>query len=263
MIRYNVPFSEYLAIRAISAHGLMLIDRSPAHYRASIEAPREASPAQALGTLTHLAVLEWPEYQRRVRVAPDVDRRTKAGKEADQAFRDALAETPDAIIATHDQDRLARSMREAVMAQPYARALLEHGQPEVTLEWEANGIRCKARPDWVCDGHPVIVDLKTARDASAHEFARAAGNYQYHLQSAWYSDAAQICGLGERAFVFIAVEPDPPHGVALYQMDEEAMEAGRRRYERALATYRDCVETGEWPSYPREIQPLRLAPWAL
>jgi hypothetical protein len=126
-----------------------------------------------------------------------------------------------------------------------------------------DGIRCKARPDWVCDGHPVICDLKTARDASAHEFSRAAGNYQYHLQASWYSDAAQTCGLGERAFVFLAVEPDPPHGVALYQMDEEAMDAGRRRYERALAMYRECVETGIWPGYDTEIRPLRLAPWAL
>lgn len=259
---YGLPFPEYIRLPAVSAHGLMLIERSPMHYRASIEAPRAPTAAQALGTLTHLAVLEWDEYQRSVRVAPEADRRTKAGKEALAAF-ESECEANSWTVATPEQDAKARAMREAVMAQPFARALFADGHAEVTLRWRIGGADCKARPDWLCAGHDVIVDLKTAIDASPAAFAKASGNFKYHLQAAWYTDAAEWVGLGARAFVFIAVEPEPPHGVGLYKLDDGAIHAGRVRYQRALETYLGCKRTGDWPGYARDIQTIELPRWAL
>ena len=259
----DIPFDTYRSLPAISAHGLMLIERSPAHYRASLSTPRPSTPAQQLGTLTHLAVLEWDSYQRNVVVAPEVDRRTKAGKEADAEFRAALADRPDAVIATADQDAKARAMREAVMAHQSARALLEDGQPETTLLFDLMGVNGKARPDWLPAEFPVIVDLKTAADASQAEFARASARYGYALQAAYYIDAAAQCGMPDMAFIHVVVETDAPYGVAVYQMDDEAIDHGRRCYERALTTYRTCRETGEWPGYAQEILPLSLPRWAL
>ena len=263
-ILHDLPFDEYLKIHAASAHGLMLIERSPAHYRASIEAPREPSPAQALGTLTHLAVLEWDRYQALVRVAPDVDRRTKAGKASAAVFEAECAEI-GAIVATAEQDAKARSMREAVISQPFARALLADGRAEVTMLWTdmATGVACKARADWVCSGHEVLVDIKTAADASERAFAKACGQWSYHIQAAHYVDAALACGLAERAFVFIAVEPEPPHAVGLYQLDEEALRVGRMRRDRALETYHECITSGIWPGYAQEIRTIEIPKWAL
>ena len=186
-IHHDMPFDTYLSLPAVSSHGLMLIERSPAHYRASISTPRASTPAQQLGTLTHMAVLEWDRYQSSVVVAPDVDRRTKAGKEADAEFRAAVSENPDAVIATTEQDAKARTMREAVMGHPSARAMLEDGQAETTLLFELLGVNGKARPDWLPTGYPVIVDLKTAADARPSEFARASARYGYALQAAFYA----------------------------------------------------------------------------
>ncbi|MFD2112059.1 PD-(D/E)XK nuclease-like domain-containing protein [Thiorhodococcus fuscus] len=262
-IHHGVAFEDYLALRAVSAHGLMQIERSPAHYRTSIETPHAPSAAQALGTLTHLCVLEPEEYRQRVRVAPAVDRRTKAGKETFAAFEAEVTAIPDAMIATAEQDTKARAMRESVMAQPFARALLADGAAEVTLLWDQDGTFCKARPDWLCSGHEVIVDLKTAADASEQAFAKACGNYRYHLQAAWYQDAVMRVGLGDRVFVFIAVEPEPPYAAGLYQIDDQALRVGRIRYERALETYRECVATNDWPGYAREIRTIELPKWAL
>lgn len=259
----GLPFEDYLKLDAISAHGLMLMQRSPLHYWQSTQAPSEPSAAQALGTLTHLAVLEWDEYRRRVFVAPDVDRRTKAGKAEWTEFCDAAEEVEGSIVATEEQDLKARAMREAVMAQPFARALLADGQAETTLLWEREGVQCKARPDWLCAGHEVTVDLKTAADASEDAFAKAAGRFSYHIQDAWYSDAANDCGLGARAFVFLVVESDPPHAVALYQLDDDARHVGRVRYERAFERYRECLASDQWPGYAKEITTLTLPRWAL
>ena len=256
-------FAEYLALDAISAHGLMQIERSPAHFWHARQEPHVATPAQALGTLTHLAVLEWDVYQESVRVAPELNRRTNAGKDAAAAF-EAECDAIGAVIATPEQDQKARAMREAVMTQPFARLLLADGQAETTLQWTVDGLACKARPDWLCGGHQVIVDLKTARDASPAGFAKAAGQYTYHIQDAWYSDAAaRFQEIGERAFIFLAVEPEPPYAVGLYQLDDESRRVGRIRYQRAFDRYRECVESGVWPSYQTEITPLSLPKWAL
>lgn len=261
-ITNDLPFADYLAIDAISAHGLMQIERSPLHFWHSRQTPRAPTPAQQLGTLTHLCVLEHDAYLATVRVAPDVDRRTKNGKEAAAAFESECAEI-GATVATPEQDAKARAMREAVMAQPFARALLADGHAEVTLCWDHEGTACKARPDWLCCGHEVIVDLKTAADASPAAFAKASGNFKYHMQAAWYSDAAERVGLGARAFVFIAVEPEPPYAVGLYRLDEHALHAGRIRYQRALDAYRECMATDAWPGYAREIQTIEIPKWAL
>ncbi|AHF03419.1 exonuclease VIII [Marichromatium purpuratum 984] len=195
-------------------------------------------------------------------VAPVVDRRTKAGK-AEWAEFQADAEARGLLVVTADQMTRAQAMRDAVIAQPFARALLADGDPEVTMLWERDGVSCKARADWVCGGHQVIVDLKTAADASEQGFRRAVGQWRYHMQAAHYIDAARATGLGERTFVFIVVESEPPHGVALYQLGERELHAGGVRIRRAMDAYRECVDTGSWPGYPTEISPIELAPWAL
>ena len=264
-LHYDLPFAEYLRLPRVSAHGLMQIERSPMHYRHAIDTPHDPTPAQALGTLAHMAILEPDRYERCVHVAPEVDRRTKAGKAADQEFRDALADDPDAVVASQSQHDLARGMADAVRAQPYAAALLEDGAAEVSMlaTDPETGTPLKSRADWVCGAHQAIVDVKTAKDACDDAFSRAAGTYRYHLQAALYQDVAALCGLGERAFVFLVVESEPPHGVALYQLEDAAMHAGRVRYQRALERYRECQKTGEWPGYPREIQPLILPKWSM
>ena len=262
-IHPDIPFADYLRLPRVSAHGLMQIERSPAHYRHAIDTPREPTPAQALGTLSHLAILEPDRFDSEVFVAPEVNKRTKAGKAELEAWQASLPD--DAVIADPDHHALACAMRESVMAQPYARALLEDGSAEQTMlaTDHETGIDLKARADWLPSGHAAIVDLKTAQDASETAFARAAGNFKYHIQAAFYTDIAKAVELGDCAFVFIAVETAPPHAVALYQLDDEAMHSGRIRYQRALDRYRDSRDSGQWPGYAQEIQPLTLPKWSL
>lgn len=259
-IKNHVPFSEYLDLPYISAHGLMLIERSPAHYRAAMQAPHRASAKQELGTFTHLAILEPDEYTRRLSLAPDCDKRSKAGKAEWEAYQAALP--ADAISATPDQIRSVELMRDAVIAQPYARALLDDGIAETTVIADLDGLTVKGRPDWLPRDLPVIVDLKTAADASPRGFSRAAANFCYHLQAALYTDLLYTVTGQNYDFIFLVVENESPHGVALYQLEDDAIEAGRRRYQAALETYRHCLNTDQWPCYATEVLSLELPRWA-
>ena len=256
----NLSHADYLARPEMSASGIKLLLRSPAHYAWAKANPSPGTPQQMLGTLTHAAVHEPDRYAKRLK-APAMDKRTKAGREAWAAFNAQV--TPDALVVTEEQEALVTGMRDAVYGNEIARTLLEDGEAEVSAFFEVDGLPFKARFDWLAAGHDLIVDLKTAADASFEAFARSAGNFQYHLQDVLYRRAAKACGLGDRKMVFVVVENAPPHAVALYTLDDAALWAAEARLNHACDIYRTCLETGTWPSYSDEIQVLSLPSWSL
>ena len=254
---HDLPFAEYLALDRLSSSGLKALARSPAHLAYASTHHSPASPAQALGTHVHGLLLEPETY--RAAIVPECDRRTKAGKETYASF---LSESVGAHVVTQDQQAKAIAMRDAVLAQPYAAALLAVGKPEVTALWETDGVECKARFDWLPSGHQVLVDLKTASEADYDGFARAAGRYKYAYQASLYNMASKACGLGDRPMIFIVVENEAPFAVALYTLDEEAIYSATHRIERLLEQYAECRASGVFSGYPMEVQTLTLPRWA-
>lgn len=263
-IHEGLPFSNYLALDAVSASVLKEVDaKTPAHARQRQLTPFKPTPAQRLGTLAHMALLEPDRWEKDVRPVEKVDRRTKAGKER-QAELDVMAEVnPNLEFVQPEEMDAALSMREAVLANPYAAALLSVGRSELSLVWRDGELRCKARLDHDNSEHGVIVDLKTAADASCDGFAKAVARYRYAMQAAWYMDAAEAIGLGPRRFVFIVVENQAPWSVALYELDDVAIHNARQRVAVAVDKWRTSIKTDFYPAYPQEIQTLELPKWAL
>ena len=122
------------------------------------------------------------------------------------------------------------------MAHPVAAKLLTGGDAERVFQWsdENTGVKCKAKADYVKGD--MIVDLKTAQDASPTGFAKACANFGYHWQDAHYSN-----GSGCARFVFVVVETSYPFGTAVYELDEDAKYAGRCPVKAAINKY---VESG-------------------
>ena len=73
--------SEYQALAALNYSGAKELLKSPAHYQTWLAAPQKESAALRVGSAVHAAVLEPGHYAADFAVAPDVDRRTKEGKE--------------------------------------------------------------------------------------------------------------------------------------------------------------------------------------
>jgi hypothetical protein len=192
---------------------------------------------------------------------PECDRRTTIGKAQYAAFLDASKDAD--VIVSQSQWEASQAMREAVMGHPYARALLEDGRPEVSALWDQFGTECKARFDWLPEGYEVIVDLKTCQDASPAGFAKACGNWSYHIQAALYSMAAEACGLGSRQMVFIAVESEAPHLVAMYVIDEQSLIHAANKIGGLIAQYQECRATDTYPGYSKEIETVTIPPWSL
>jgi hypothetical protein len=258
----------------ISKSGLDLIHQSPAHYYAKYLDPnrvlKEHSPDLLLGSLVHTAVLEPHMLIEEYAVAPNVDRRTKSGKDDWEAF---LQFNSDKIVITQDQWDTAQRLRDAVYKHKTAREFLEMaGIVEEPLFWtapvtiktgEVVNVKCKAKPDKRLEHQRVIIDLKTTRNAKPNDFAKSAVNYRYDVQAAWYrSGFNSVFGQELDAFIFIAVEKEAPYGVSVLFAPDEVFRLGESKYEKDLLVYAECMHNNQWPCYSPFIDALTLPKWA-
>ncbi len=151
-----------------------------------------------------------------------------------------------------------------MLAHPAARWLLEGSRREVSAFWVDGkyGVPCKARFDLL--NHGGIGDVKTCADASPDAFVKSIGSFYYHLQAAFYFNAAEHALEGTpEFFAFIAVESEPPYEVACYQLDSASLLAGARLADIALARYKAAIDSGKWPGYVQTIEKISAPRWAL
>jgi len=246
----TIPAEEYFAIDAVSCS---LLKRMDCPAKAHISKPPSA--AMDLGTVVHALVLE-PDADL-IAVAPEINRRTKAGKEEWAEFQKANSGKLILDQATFEQ---ACCMRDSVLAHAAASGLLRDGKPEQSVFWndEHTAEPCKARIDWLRNDN-VIVDLKTARCAAPGAFAKACADLKYHWQDAFYTDAVEA-----PAFFFVVVESEEPYLTEVYQLTDDARELGRACYRQALDEYHACKMFDSWPGYNGEdkITMLDLPAWA-
>ncbi len=251
--------AAYHALDAVGKSDLDKIARSPLHWK---HAEREETAAMRIGSAVHCAVLEPARFAVDYAVAPEGDKRSKAGKEA---FAEFEAANVGKIVLSLDDAQLCTRIALSVQSHPRAKTLLQSGQPEASLLWSDSefNVRCRARVDWLTpDG--LLIDLKTTQDASSSAFAKSCAHFRYHVQAAWYLAAYQAAtGDLPGGFIFVAVEKTPPYAVALYELDAEAVDLGRFLARRDLARYANAREFDLWPGYSEAIQPLSLPKWAL
>lgn len=249
--------AEYHASGAVTKSVLDMVHKSPAYYQWCKHNPRQQTDSMLLGSVTHKLVLEPDTFAGEFVIEPTCDKRTKAGKEVYKAFVDSLGDGLTAVPP--DVYETAKAMADSVRSHPIAARLLIDGKAEESLFWEQDGIKCACRPDWLRDDG-LIVDLKTTQDASPESFIRDAYKYRYYVQAWWYHHGANLCGIQNDNFLFIAVESKPPHTVCVYAADDLYFKLGEQEAMRDFATYKECTESDIWYGYERkpEIHSLTL-----
>lgn len=259
-IERGLPAVDYHSRRAASSTRIKELLRSPAHLKFMDENGKTAE-ALTVGEAFHSLVLEPKKFREQFAVAPKVDRRTKDGREAWQMFVDA---NPGVTLLTEDQYLAVTGMSEAIMRHPMANELvLTRTETELSLFWEQLDMKCKARIDAYNLEHRCIIDLKSCDDADRDGFARSIARFKYHVQAAWYIDAARAAGLEVETMVFIAVEKVAPYGVACYTLDDQAIEEGRIQIAKALPLMANCEALNLWPGYDPGLQTISLPRWSV
>jgi hypothetical protein len=200
-----------------------------------------------LGTGLDLYVHDWP------------DLRTKAARE-DVAQARAAGMVP---IKRADYEDLS-AVADAVLTDHLAGPLFQGGTPEQSIYATDpdTGVWMRGRLDWTTtyDDAPAIVDLKTTgRSAIPGDFARDAATYDYAVQREFYRKIwAQLGGGDDVRFLHVVVSKQPPYLVAVVEFDLDFETTGKTRVRRALDTYAQCMESGQWPGIPPIIH--RIGP---
>lgn len=232
----------------------MLTQQTPAHYLSWLKGEDQVdTKAMAFGRAFHCAVLEEDVFRQDYGLKPKVDGRTKEGK---KILMD-LSSSKE-LLDIYQWDTIHR-MKDSLLCHPIAGPLFKGGTSEITSIYEGNfGLRCKARFDYWRPDLNLIVDIKTTDNASEQSFAKSITTFGYHIQAAHYTEAVD----SKPTFAFIAIEKKPPYGIAVYLLDEEALDHGKELRYMAMEKLNRCLVTDTWPSYAEEVKTISLPGWA-
>jgi hypothetical protein len=241
----------YDGIQALNYSGSKELLKSPAHYQAYLNQEREETKALRMGSLIHCAVLQPEALNEKFITAPEVDRRTKEGKETYAAFQSSLK--PGMTVVSAEESAECHIIA-AFAKQALKRAEVTFEMTEFMFTTDHCGVQLKCAIDGVgTDGY--LYDLKTTEDASPAGILKSIRAYRYNLQAYFYrlcfETAFERRVLG---FRFLFVEKAPPYATAWVEIGPELMSYACSDFEKALQAYRECTTLGEWPAYGDEVQ---------
>lgn len=140
---------------------------------------------------------------------------------------------------------------------------------EVSAFAQIDGIWCRAMFDAWDEAANTFYDLKTCESAALPAVIRSVANYGYDFQAAFYQDVVKaVTGRTPRC-VFVFVEKQPPHEVAVVELEDDMgaesdwMEPAREKCAFARRRWRDCLAADFWPGYPRRLATLGAPAWHL
>lgn len=272
--------ADYHRSYGVTKSGLLMLQKSPAHYYHWLTSPpTESTAAMNKGTATHTLLFEPQKWDKEICVIPAdaPSKPTKAMLDAKKPSEESLAKiawwadfnekNADKCIITADEEADARAMVDAVLKHEDILPLLHHpsakAEVSITAIEEVDGlsIPCKMRCDLLTEDGKTIVDLKTAMDASQEGFAKAFFSRGYWMQAAHYIATARKAGVPVERFIFVAVESTAPYSVALYEMDAKSLEKSIAIRDRLLKVLAQCTATGKFPAYAKGINRLTMPPW--
>lgn len=237
---------DYHRHSALSRSTLDRIQTSPLHLQHYLVHGADETDAMIEGRVLHTYVEAMVTGR-----AKTIDERVAVwagGKRAGIKWEAFKAKNVGRDIVTAKAMKWIKPAAEALLRAPEARRLLEGASIEVAAFWtdEQTGVECRALYDGVREN--TLFDLKSTRDLSPAAFGRAAFDYGYHRQNAWYRDGAEaVTGRPFLDFVFIVVEKEPPHAVVLLRHDDDHVALGRAENRANLNLYAACKEADMWP----------------
>lgn len=246
---YSIEFDEYLKIPAVSNSQLGHLLRSPVYFDHYVIKGNtfKKTESMELGSRVHTLILEPESFYDRYVVIPDMDLRSKEGKEA-KKMAEATAKQP---VRHKEYDKASR-IRDAVMGNEIIAPLLSGVMAERTGIFYENNFACKIRPDALNFKSKTIIDLKTTNSIS--EFQQSLASYGYYRQAAYYLDGMnKIQDIKFEKFIFVVVQTIEPYYAVAFELSQQAIDFGRLEYRAALKQlngleitkdYRDQLQKG-------------------
>lgn len=240
---------DYNAHEGIRRSDLWNINRSPAYFKAQCETKREPSPSMIFGIAAHKMILEPDTFFDEYIIAPNVDKRTKAGKEEWQKFIDNSSNKE--VISQIDFSKI-KAMAKAIQDDELA-SLFLNGQHETEWYWEdiATHEKVKAKCDNIAiiDNKKYIVDYKTTSSCQDGYFESTINKYGYQFQAGFYTAGLEQITDERYGFAFVAQETTAPYACRVYICSDAFIINGQLKYHELLNLYHDCKINDNWYGY--------------
>jgi hypothetical protein len=242
----------------------ILLTSSPAHARAAHprlnpDLVRETDAKFDLGNVCHSLMLQGIEAAK-VLGYPDW-RTAAAKKDREQARQHGLIP----MLAHHWEavEAMVKATHTWIAALEVDPLPFTAGQPEQTLVWEDNGVMCRARLDWLHDDYTIVDDYKTtSASASPKPWSdRTMYGIGGDLQAAFYIRGVRAHTGVTPKFRFVVQETAAPFALSVIEIGSDVLAIGDAKVDRALAIWKRCLETDEWPSYQPTAYRAELPPW--
>lgn len=228
-----------------------LIEQTPAH--AFLQHSRlggkktEPTPAMIFGGYLHgLCAGDTSDYE----TGPFENYTTKAAKE----WRDCVeanGRTP-VLDKVAERARLVLAALKEKAAPDLTVNPFVDGKAEVSGFWEEKGTWFRARYDRLILQDPIADawDWKTTTDISEDGIIRTIIDHGYHVQAAHYLRGLRALAPqfeGRCSFILVFVETEAPFAVRRVPLSEGFLQMGERLLERAIADWRSCLASNQWP----------------
>jgi hypothetical protein len=225
----------------VSKSMLWAFNQSP--YKWFYGPPMKSTPAMEFGTLVHDLLLSPGDCDKYV-TSPYDSYRTNEAK----AWRDEQIAAGKSVVTKDDLGR-ARNIEQCLRDHPQMIGLGSYAS-EVAVYGKIGSTQCRGMIDIVPEEEGYhLVDLKTTSNiGTAADVQRTILNRGYHWQAAMYLDLWNAATNEDRdKFMFIFVEVDAPHEIAILTLAPELIAHGRNEYLAAIKRYQNCLSTGIWP----------------
>lgn len=261
----NVPPSVYHSLRGLSSGKIKTIySRTVRHYLESLnDSGVNHNENLDIGSAFHTLVLEPDKFWGNMVAYTAM--KTRKNKD----FEEFAATIPNGqFILLPGEVENIEAMAAAVKGNDEAMEILSQaGHIENTIVWNdpASGLLCRGRPDWYND--TILVDLKSAKDASPDEFSKVIANNYYYSQLAFYRQGLiNAAGIYPERHCFIVCEKENPSPgkVVVYDLALEAIEAGNVVVSRAINKYLKYLQAADKKNAGGyESQQITIPQWEL
>lgn len=243
-IYHNSPEYRF----TMTSSGLKQIDRSALHWYTWRTSPGgEPKPALHFGSAFHGYMLGDKQVLpvvKKIKYPKLLERERELGPKSNTI-----------LVSAEDFLHLS-AMKEKLMANELAASLVNH--PSAVYEQSGffqdpdYGIIGSIKPDIRIPDLGIIVDLKTAADASHIGFSRSVRRFRYDWQAWWYLRGANaLSHESYDTFIIIAIEKVPPYEINLFQI-QEGLYWSEIQVRRLLERFELAIETSIWSGYPAD-----------
>jgi hypothetical protein len=225
---------ELLQQRPLSFSSLKEFMRSPQHYVKYLDSDRKQTEAMLFGAICHKLILEPQDFNNEYIIEPELDKRTKQGKEDYAAFIAKITEQNLTAVppATYEKAvALVESVMKSDAAKYVYESTIKEGRFDITHE---TGLPVCGYIDGV--GKDYNLEIKIVSSADTDDIMRDFYKMKYHIQAGIYN------WVNGKPIYYLVVENNYPYLSKVFKASDDYIAEGKRLFNKAMSDFKFCLD---------------------